>query len=153
MLKKFVPDLLLTKDGTIEKTKVFEAPLIGLYFSALWCPPCVGFNPLMLDFYKKANSDKLNIEIIFCSLDEDEEDFKQYLKKLPFPAIDYSDTKLEDLTTAFEIETIPVLIVFDKYGNLIEVNGRSAIQGKNKLSPEKAIKAWLEKSKQKNNNE
>ena len=153
MLKKFIPDVLLTKDGKIEKTKVFEAPLIGLYFSALWCPPGVGFSPLMLDFYKKANKDKLNIEIIFCSLDEDEDDFNQYLQKMPFPAIDYSDPKLEDLSTAFEIETIPVLIVFDKFGNLIDVNGRAAIQGKTKVSPEETIKIWLDKSNQKNKKE
>ena len=150
MLKKFIPEQLLTKDGKVEKSKVFEAPLIGLYFSALWCPPCVGFNPLLLDFYKKANKDQTNIEIIFCSLDEDEDDFSQYLKKLPFSAIDYSDPKLEDLSTAFEIETIPVFIVFDKFGNLIDVNGRNAIQGKNKVSPEETIKIWMEKSKQKN---
>ncbi len=153
MLKKFIPDILLTKDGTIEKEKVFKAPLIGLYFSALWCPPCVGFSPLMLDFYKKANNDKLNIEIIFCSLDEDGDDFKEYLKKMPFPAIDYTDPKLEDISTAFEIETIPVLIIFDKFGNLIDVNGRAAIQGKNKVSPQETIKIWLEKSEQKNRKE
>ena len=151
MLKKFIPEELLLSDGKIDKTKVFESPLIGLYFSALWCPPCVGFHSLMMDFYKKANNDKKNIEIIFCSLDEDEEDFHQYLKKLPFPSIDYTDPKLEDLTTAFEIEAIPDLIVFDKFGNLIDVNGRAAIQGKNKMSPEETIKTWLEKSKQKNN--
>ena len=69
---------------------------------------------------------------------------------MPFPAIDYTDPKLEDLSAAFEIETIPVLIIFDKYGNLIEVNGRAAIQGKDKVSPEDTIKLWLEKSQQKN---
>ena len=150
MLKKFIPDNLVSKDGKVEKTKVFEAPLVGLYFSALWCPPCVGFNPLMLDFYKKANIDKLNLEIIFCSLDEDEDDFNQYLQKLPFAAIDYSDPKLEDLTSAFAIETIPVLIIFDNNGNLIDVNGRTSIQGKNKTTPDETIKTWLEKSKLKN---
>ena len=150
MLKKFIPDNLVSKDGNVDKAKVFEAPLIGLYFSALWCPPCVGFNPLMLDFYKKANNDKINIEIIFCSLDEDEDDFNQYLQKLPFAAIDYSDPKLEDLTSAFEIETIPVLIIFDNNGNLIDVNGRTAIQGKNKTTPDETIKSWLEKKKKKN---
>ena len=30
MLKIFIPEHLLTKVGTIEKEKVFEAPLIGL---------------------------------------------------------------------------------------------------------------------------
>ena len=151
MLKNFIPENLITKDGTIEKSKVFEAPLIGFYFSALWCPPCIGFNPVILDFYKKVNKEQKNFEIIMCSLDEDEDDFKQYLNKLPFPAIDYSDPKLEELSSAFEIETIPVLIIFDNNGNLIELNGRGALQGKNKASPEETIKIWLEKSKEKNN--
>ena len=149
MLKNFIPENLITKDGTIEKSKVFEAPLIGFYFSALWCPPCVGFNPVILDFYKKVNKEQKNFEIIMCSLDEDEDDFKQYLNKLPFPAIDYSDPKLEELSSAFEIETIPVLIIFDNNGNLIELNGRGALL--NKASPEETIKIWLEKSKEKNN--
>ena len=149
MLQKFIPDTLLKNDGNIEKSQVFEAPLIGLYFSALWCPPCVGFSPLMLDFYKKANKNGKNIEIIFCSLDEDDDDFKQYLQKLPFPAIDYNDSVLDDLSSAFEVETIPVLIIFDKNGHLIELNGRAAIQGKDKVDPEENIKKWLEKSKEK----
>ena len=104
----------------------------------------------MIDFYQKANKDTLNIEVIFCSLDEDEDDFNQFIQKIPFPAIDYSDPELEDLSTAFEIEAIPVLIVFDKFGNLIDVNGRMAIQGKNKVSPQETISRWIEKSNEKN---
>ena len=65
----------------------------------------------------------------------------------PFPAIDFSDSILEDLSTAFEIETIPVFMIFDKYGNLIETNGRMALQGKTKKSPEEIIKKWMEKSR------
>ena len=62
----------------------------------------------MIDFYIKVNNDKINIEIIFYFVDEDEEedDFNQYLKKLSFPAIDYADPKLEDLLSAFGIETV-----------------------------------------------
>jgi len=147
MLKKFLPEKFISKDGYINKSKVFEAPLIGLYFSALWCPPCTGFNSILIDFYKKVNVDKKNIEIIFCSLDEDGADYSKYLQTLPFPAIDFSDPKLEDLSTAFEIETIPVFMIFDKYGNLIELNGRMALQGKTKKSPEETIKKWMETSR------
>ena len=145
MLKKFLPEKYILKDGFINKSEVFEAPLIGLFFSALWCPPCNGFNSILIDFYKKVNADKKILEIIFCSVDEDISDYNQYLKIVPFPAIDFSDPKLEDLSTAFEIETIPVFIIFDKYGNLIELNGRIALQGKDKKSPEETIKNWMEK--------
>ena len=150
MLKKFLPNKFLMSNGTtIEREKVFEKPLIGLYFSALWCPPCVGFHSKLIEFYTNVNSSQPRIELILCSLDEDVEDFKEYLKKTPFPAIDYTDPKLEDLAEAFEIEGIPMVIVFDKNGNLIEVDGRQAIQGKNNLSAEETIKTWLKKSKEK----
>lgn len=151
MLKKFIPDKLIQNNSPIHKDKILDCPLIALYFSALWCPPCVGFHPLILDFYKKVNENEKVFEVIFCSLDEDEEDFKEYLKKLPFAAIDYNDPKLEDLTAAFEVEGIPMLVVFDNKGNLIDPEGRTAIQGKKKLSPSEQINKWLEKSKSKNN--
>ena len=150
MLKKFLPDtFLMSNDTTIAKEKIFETPLIGLYFSALWCPPCVGFHLKLLEFYKTVNTPKKRIELILCSLDEDEEDFKQYLAKMSFPAIDYSDPKLEDLIEAFGVESIPMIVVFDYKGNLIDAEGKHAVEGKSNLSAEETIKTWLKKSNEK----
>lgn len=146
MLNKFLPEKLIENGTIIDRSQLLEVPLVGLYFSALWCPPCQGFHPIMDNFYKKANNESKKIEMVFCSLDEDEEDFKEYLKKLPFPAIDYNDPKLEDLISVFQVETIPMLVIFDKNGRLIEKDGRKALQGKDKLSPGETIKKWIEKS-------
>ena len=151
MLKKFLPEkFLMSNNTTITKEKIFETPLIGLYFSALWCPPCVGFHLKLLEFYKTVNTPKKRIEFILCSLDEDEEDFKQYLTKMSFPVIDYSDPKLEDLTAAFGVESIPMIIVFDYKGNLIDTEGKHAVEGKNTINDEETIKSWLKKSNEKN---
>ena len=147
MLKKFIPETLLTSNGTTKKQEIFETPLVGLYFSAFSCPPCDKFHTFLMDFYKKVNSAKKNFELILCSLDEQEENFKKYLKQINFPAIDYNDPKLEDLSIALGVEGIPMLMVFDSNKHLIEEEGREAIQGNEDLTPEETLEKWLKKSK------
>lgn len=147
MLKKFLPEKLIHKGQVIDRSKILEFPLVGLYFAALWCPPCQEFYPIIENFYKKANEKEKQIEFVLCSLDEDEDDFKEFLKKIPFSAIDYNDPKLEDLISVFQVEGIPLLFVFDKNGRLIEKDGRKVMQGKDKLPSEEQVKKWLEKSK------
>ena len=152
MLKQFIPDTLLTSNGTTKKQKIFETPLIGLYFSALCCPQCIEFHQLVMKFYKKVNSKEKNFELILCSLDKDEKDFKEYLKKITFPAIDYNDPKLDDLLEAFAVEEFPTLVIFDSNKQMIEEEGREVIQENNsKLSPEEILAKWLKKSKDLNN--
>lgn len=71
---------------------VGEGKVIGLYFSAHWCPPCRGFTPKLADFYKKfrdANGEKL--EIVFISSDRDENQFQRYFDEMPWHAIPFND--------------------------------------------------------------
>ena len=151
MLTKFIPEILLTSNGTEKKQKIFETPLIGLYFSDLCSPPCIEFHSFLMNFYQKVNSTKKNLELILCSLDEEEENFKKYLKKINFPAIDYNDPKLEDLLAALCVEGIPMLMIFDSNKQLIEEEGREAIELNEELSPEETLEKWLKKSKDLNN--
>lgn len=44
---------------------------IGIYFSCSWAPPCIEFNPMLIDFYQKVNSQGKKIEIIYVNSDED----------------------------------------------------------------------------------
>ena len=74
-------------------------------------------------------------------------DIKKYLKQINFPAIDYNDPKLEDLSIALGVEGIPMLMVFDSNKHLIEEEGREAIQGNEDLTPEETLEKWLKKSK------
>lgn len=55
-------------------------PLLGLYFSASWCPPCQRFTPLLIDFYKIAKEVSPNdFEIVFISSDKNQEEFDEYV--------------------------------------------------------------------------
>ena len=90
----------LEKNGSDSnlKTADFAKPglVIGLYFSAHWCPPCRGFTPMLAEFYKKftaANPDKL--EIVFVSSDRSDEDFKSYYAEMPWLALPFADRELK----------------------------------------------------------
>jgi len=65
--------------------------VVGLYFSAHWCPPCRGFTPELVKFYqvvKQKFGDKL--EIVFVSSDRSESDWKGYFSEMPWLAIPFS---------------------------------------------------------------
>lgn len=69
-----------------------EGKVVGLYFSAHWCPPCRGFTPKLADFYQKFRSSNGNkLEIVFISSDKDENQFQKYFEEMPWHAIPFSD--------------------------------------------------------------
>ena len=46
--------------------------VVGLYFSAHWCPPCRGFTPLLATCYAALKSAGKPFEIVFLSSDKDQ---------------------------------------------------------------------------------
>ena len=49
-----------------------EGKVLGLYFSAHWCPPCRGFTPKLAEWYKAVKETLPDFEIVFASSDRDE---------------------------------------------------------------------------------
>jgi thiol-disulfide isomerase/thioredoxin len=72
--------LLVKADGGAKHTKTLlkDKDLVGLYFSASWCPPCKTFSPLLREFYNAAAKDG-KLEIVYISSDRDVESFKEYV--------------------------------------------------------------------------
>jgi nucleoredoxin len=52
--------------------------LLGLYFSASWCPPCKTFSPLLMQLYNAAAKDG-KLEIVYVSSDSNPEEFEGYV--------------------------------------------------------------------------
>lgn len=71
------------------KTLTTDNVIVGLYFSAHWCPPCRGFTPKLVDFYNKFQN--RNLEIVFVSSDKDEEQFTEYFQEMPWCALPFED--------------------------------------------------------------
>ena len=52
--------------------------MVGIYFSAHWCPPCRGFTPKLVESYNTMKAAGKNFEIVFVSSDNDEAGFDEY---------------------------------------------------------------------------
>ena len=92
--------------------------VVGLYFSAHWCPPCRGFTPKLADAYKKITGSGKSFEVVFVSSDKDEEQFASYFKEMPWLALPFENRDLKKaLSKKFKVSGatsgIPALILLD----------------------------------------
>lgn len=85
------------------------------------------------------NQDSNVIEIIYICLDFDEVKFKKHIENLPWAYYPYQDPKIKELSSKYEITGIPRVLVFNKNGNLLTVNGRKEIY----LKGRQAVFNWL----------
>ena len=115
LLCRQTPNLVPTADALAGKT-------FAIYFSAHWCGPCRSFTPKLAATYNELKSKNKNFEIIFCSADHDEADFKSYYKDMPFLAIQYDDEKRESFMGLFKVSGIPQLAVLAPSGRIIVEN-------------------------------
>jgi len=102
-LKDILGDTLKNGRGEDVKTESLNGSdrVVGLYFSAHWCPPCRGFTPKLIEFYNnfKQTEKGENLEIVFISSDRDESSFVEYFDEMPWLALPFSDRdKKVDLT-------------------------------------------------------
>lgn len=129
VLLDLIPEDLKSKNGTI-KFNPTEAPLIGVYFSAHWCPPCKAFTPMLASFYEAANKTKKQIEIIFASSDSDEGQYNEYYNTMPWIAIPFGDEAKKLLSETYGVEGIPTFIVFDNKGKVVDGKARTTVQNR-----------------------
>jgi nucleoredoxin len=103
--------------------------IIGIYFSAHYCPPCRKFTPILSKVYNEINKINNNLEIIFVASDKTEEDFIEYYKNMPWLALPYDKRYLKvNLCEKYNIKTVPALIFLNKDGYIINKEGRYLIQ-------------------------
>ncbi len=113
--------------------------LIGLYFSAHWCPPCREFTPVLADFYNKVNANGKQIEIIFVSRDESIYEFNDYYEEMPWLTLSFEDLRTNTLKKEYECKGIPYLVILRSDGSLVTKTGRVDVTN----SGEAAIEKWL----------
>eukprot|EP00931_Biecheleriopsis_adriatica_P073552 TRINITY_DN47812_c0_g1_i1.p1 TRINITY_DN47812_c0_g1~~TRINITY_DN47812_c0_g1_i1.p1 ORF type:complete len:4288 (-),score=931.49 TRINITY_DN47812_c0_g1_i1:37-12879(-) len=104
--------------------------LIGIYFSAHWCPPCRGFTPKLGATYSQlAASQPGQFEIVFVSSDRSAEEFKEYFASMPWNfAADFQDATLrQELGQVFGVQGIPTLCLVTPDGHVVAMDGRDKI--------------------------
>ncbi len=129
--------------GALSSDALSGKKLVGVYFSAHWCPPCRIFTPILAEFYEEVKNQGL--EIIFGSRDSDEQSFGEYYGKMPWIAFQFSADIIENLMDTFDIEGIPALLIFKPKGDgnweLVTKNGRDDVEE----DGPGAIDKWLSK--------
>ena len=110
----FLGPKFISSAGEHDLAHVTGAPAVAVYFSAHWCPPCRNFTPKLAKFYEKANANGKKIEIVFVSLDQDEDSFADYFKTMPWVATPFSADKKAEIQAKIPFTGIPYLAVLTK---------------------------------------
>jgi len=105
---------LVGKDGKVATKDVIGKDVLGIYFSAHWCPPCRRFTPKLAEAYNKHTKAGKSLEIVFVSSDRGENDFQEYYNIMPWLALPYADRKKKNkLSKIFDVQGIPRLVLVD----------------------------------------
>jgi nucleoredoxin len=104
-----------------------EGKVIGLYFSAHWCPPCRGFTPALANFYNHMKQTRGDVfEVVFVSSDQDESQWSQYFSEMPWLALPFADrSRKQAISNQYGVTGIPTLVLLDaRSGGCISQNAR-----------------------------
>ena len=105
-----------------------DGKVLGIYFSAHWCGPCRAFTPQLVSVYNTLKAAGKPFEIIFASSDRDEDSFRQYFGTMPWLTFaNNADEHKSELSSHFEVEGIPTLVILDENRKVISEDGRSAV--------------------------
>ena len=129
---EFLGQKLLADKGnkTVDVSVLDAVPVVALYFSAHWCPPCKMFTPLLAQNLAQINAGQKQMEVVFVSADQSEEEFKQYYAEMPWLSVQFDVDNLADIADKFEVTTIPALIILNKDGTVKVANGKAQLEAK-----------------------
>ena len=133
----------LTKNDSA-KTKadgsVLEGKVVGLYFSAHWCPPCRNFTPILKDFHAELEDDG-GFEIVYVPFDRTQKEITDYLAEAhgEWYYLTLEDPLIKELAGKYDVSGIPALIIIKPNGDVITKEGRTDVQGK---APPAALAGW-----------
>jgi nucleoredoxin len=86
--------------------------------------------------------DENALEIIFVSSDRDQKSFAEYHDSMSFVALPFSaDDKKGELAERFGVNGIPMLVILDRDGKVVDANARATVMGANG-NVSKALSKW-----------
>ena len=139
MQKLFGESLVSNSCDTVPVSQLESVPVVAIYFSAHWCPPCRGFTPVLAGVYEEINDSSKQLEIVFVTSDRDQDSFQGYFSTMPWLALPHGHPNITQLKQAMGISGIPTLVILNKDGSVKTKDGRAAVMNK---GPE-CIQEWL----------
>ena len=127
----FLGETLKSESGKsdVDTTSLDSVPVVALYFSANWCPPCKQFTPKLKQLYTTVNATSKKLEIVWVSGDEEEEEYDEYFETMPWLAIPFdAEDVRNDCSDHFGVEGIPRLVILNKDGTVKSNNGYAEVK-------------------------
>ncbi|PFH34174.1 apicoplast-associated thioredoxin family protein Atrx1 [Besnoitia besnoiti] len=123
--RELLGDDFVDGEGNKASGDALDNKVVGIYFSASWCPPCQAFTPKLVDSVKLLKEQGKDVEVVFVSNDRDEKSFEEYFKKMEgFLAIPFADTSRRAmLQEALNIRSLPTLVWISKDGEVLTRRG------------------------------
>jgi nucleoredoxin len=115
--------------GKVDPASLNSNKVVGLYFSAHWCPPCRGFTPVLAEAYKGIVGQGKSFQVVFVSSDRDQGAFDGYYGEMPWIALPFAERDLKaTLCDKYGVTGIPCLVLLNgATGDLITKDGRGEI--------------------------
>ncbi len=125
--------------------------VIGLYFSANWCPPCSAFAPVLEKLYMAQKACRAKqLEVVLVSQCREAKATKYYRENMPWLSMwhDADDEMGMEASTLglmakYGITSIPALVLLDKRGGVICADARD----KCVVDPEGWAFLWRQQSR------
>ena len=135
------PEKLYNAKGEEVSRDELKDKIVGIYFSAHWCPPCRAFTPKLVEFRDKHKDD---FEIVFVSSDKNEAAQMNYMKesKMKWLTVKYGSKGITDLKKRYQVRGIPKLVIVGPDGKTITEDGRGDVTRKAATT----LDAWKKKA-------
>ncbi|KAL5783551.1 hypothetical protein ACOSP7_008580 [Xanthoceras sorbifolium] len=112
-------DFVIGKDDMKVPVSELVGKTVLFYFSRKACPPCRAFTPKLAKTYHEIKAKQPDFEVIFVSLDNDEESFNKYYSEMPWLALPYDDRREASLRRTFKSKGIPHLAAIGPNGKIL----------------------------------
>ena len=125
-MQKLIPGNLIDLNGNQVSNQNLQGKIIGLYFSAGWCPPCRSFSPVLKDF---RNRNKEEFEVVMVSADRSRAEQLKYMQdmNMEWSALPQNSTESSNLYGKYGVRGIPTLIILSPNGKTISSEGRTEV--------------------------
>ena len=116
----------------IDRNEYFKNKyIIGLLFTASWCPPCKDFELKLKEFYKEIRSkydDQEQFCIIQISSEKNEREFKDSIEDVDWIILPFDSPFINDLVETLNLKKIPSFYLLNNKGNVVADNCRKDIE-------------------------
>jgi len=97
--------------------------IVCLYFANSYTKECKEFTRLLLESFPKVNKVMELAQVVIVPDFNSEDEYLDFIKPLPWYSIPIYDARIEMLRKKFNVKTSPALLVLNRSGKLLFLNG------------------------------